>query len=223
MTLAERVSSSVRCSSRRGVWACRRGVSAVEFALIAPLLMVLFMGAVDISRAVTAANRAGYVADSIGELVSQATTTLTEAQISGIIQSAPLIDADILAYGRQIGSTNLPALVNLTISSVRFSKTDATCVANCIYLASTVFSRALAGSVRPCGLLLTAPDSAATTPATLPASTFGPVSLVVVDVAVFFQPIFLKGFPFPGTFRRSSYFRPRQVTQVNAATNCPGS
>ena len=208
--------------SLRRLRACRAGASAVELALIAPVLMVMFMGSVDVSRSVTAANRASYVADSIAQLVSQTKTTLSEDQISSFIRTAPLIDPDILAYGRQIGSHNLPALANVAISSVSFSKTDASCTTNCVYAAATVFSRALAGPVRPCGALLPASDNAATTSTTLPVSAFGPVPLVVVDVEVFFKPLFLKVFPFPERFRRSAYFRPRQVAQVNAATNCAG-
>ncbi|MGU3539240.1 TadE/TadG family type IV pilus assembly protein [Methylobacterium sp. A54F] len=210
----------------RRLVACRAGLSGVEFAILAPILVVILLGSVDASRAVTAANRASFVADSIAELVSQAQTKdavpLTEAAIDGFLRSAPLIDPDILAYGRQIGSTDLPALANVTLSSVAFTRTQPTCTVSCTYAAATIFSRALSGSLRPCGVLLPAPDGAATTALTLPASAFGPVSLVVVDVEVFFKPLFPIAFPFPNRFRRSAYFRPRQVTQVKAPTNCPG-
>jgi Flp pilus assembly protein TadG len=206
----------------RAFLAGRSGVSLVEFALIAPLLVLVFVGSIDTSRAVTAANRASYVADMIGELVSQATGTLSDETIHGFIRSAPLINADILRYGRQIGSTDLPALVNVSVSSVAFAKANAACTANCTYLAATVFSRALSGPARPCGPLLSVPDTAATTPLTLPASTFGPVSLVVVDVEVFFKPLFAGVLPIPIKFRRSAYFRPRLVARINAATNCSG-
>jgi hypothetical protein len=74
----------------RAFLAGRSGVSLVEFALIAPLLVLVFVGSIDTSRAVTAANRASYVADMIGELVSQATGTLSDETIHGLIRSAPL-------------------------------------------------------------------------------------------------------------------------------------
>ncbi|WP_132252432.1 TadE/TadG family type IV pilus assembly protein [Methylobacterium segetis] len=199
-----------------------KGTSAIEFALVAPILVLMLLGSVDASRAVTAANRAGYVADSIAELVSQVDHVLTADEIEGFIRSAPLIDADILDYGRQIGSTDLASLVNVTVSSIAFTKAVPTCTANCIFLATTIFSRALSGTTRPCGLLLPAADGAPAASKTLPISTFGPVSLVVVDVEVFFKPLFLSAMAFPAKFRRSAYFRPRQVTQVRAASNCPG-
>lgn len=203
--------------------ACRGGVAVIELALIAPLLVLLFVGSIDASRAVTAANRASYVADTIAELVSRmASDRLSADGIYGFIRTAPLIDADILQYGRQIGSTNLSALVNVTVSSVAFTKANPACTANCTYLAATIFSRALSGVARPCDPLLSVPDTAPTTPVTLPASAFGPVSLVVVDVEVFFKPRFLGALPLPTKFRRSAYFRPRQVAQINATPNCAG-
>ena len=211
-----------RSAAARAVLAGRSGTSLVEFALVAPLLALVFVGAIDTSRAVTAANRASYVADTIAEIVSQTSGPLSDETIHGFIRSAPLIDADILRYGRQIGSTDLPALVNIAVSSIAYSKASPACAANCTYLAATVFSRALAGPARPCGPLLSVPDDAATTPLTLPVSTFGPVSLVVVDVEVFFKPLFASVLPLPIKFRRSAYFRPRQVARINAATNCPG-
>jgi hypothetical protein len=39
---------------------------------------------------------------------------------------------------------------------------------------------------------------------------------------VFFKPLFASVLPLPIKFRRSAYFRPRQVARINAATNCPG-
>ena len=159
----------------------------------------------------TAANRASYVADTIAEIVSQTSGPLSDETIHGFIRSAPLIDADILRYGRQIGSTDLPALVNIAVSSIAYSKANPACAANCTYLAATVFSRALAGPARPCGPLLSVPDDAATTPLTLPVSTFGPVSLVVVDVEVFFKPLFAQ--------RAAA---PDQVPQVRLFPAAPG-
>ncbi|HEX8234087.1 MAG TPA: TadE/TadG family type IV pilus assembly protein [Caulobacteraceae bacterium] len=50
----------------------RRGVSAVEFALIAPLLLVLYAGLSELCQAMIAERRAGHVASAVGDLVAQA-------------------------------------------------------------------------------------------------------------------------------------------------------
>lgn len=48
-----------------------RGVAAVEFALIAPAMILLYSGLVEVCQAVIAARKANHVASAIGDLVSQ--------------------------------------------------------------------------------------------------------------------------------------------------------
>lgn len=55
----------------------RRGVSAVEFALIAPMLLVLYAGLSELCQAMIAERRAGHVASAIGDLVAQTETVST--------------------------------------------------------------------------------------------------------------------------------------------------
>ena len=52
----------------------RRGVSALEFALIAPVLIVMLLGMDETASAVTAQRRVGHATSEIGDLVSQYTT-----------------------------------------------------------------------------------------------------------------------------------------------------
>lgn len=206
----------------RRLAACTRATSAVEFALVAPVLILLFFAAIDVSRAVTASYRAGFVADTIAELVSQTDHTLADSELTAFIAMAPLIDPDILTYGRQTKSTDLASLANVAISSIAMSKLNATCQTNCKYVGSVVFSRALSGPTRPCGTQTAAADSAATSMTTLPNSVFGPVNMVVVDVIVFFKPYLLSAALMPSRFSRSTYFRPRLVGQVSSKSNCSG-
>ncbi|RYF92019.1 MAG: pilus assembly protein, partial [Caulobacteraceae bacterium] len=55
----------------------KRGVSAVEFALIAPALIAFYFGLAELTQAMMAERRASHAASSIGDLVAQST------QISG--------------------------------------------------------------------------------------------------------------------------------------------
>ena len=61
----------------------RRGVSAVEFALIAPVLIVFYFGIAELTQAMMADRRASHVASSIGDLVAQ-DDTITNAEIADI-------------------------------------------------------------------------------------------------------------------------------------------
>ena len=61
----------------------RRGVAAVEFALIAPVMVLLYCGLVELCQAVIAERKANHVASAIGDLVTQ-TDTVTTSDLSDI-------------------------------------------------------------------------------------------------------------------------------------------
>lgn len=60
----------------------KRGVSAVEFALIAPAMIASYFGMAEISQALLAERKAAHVASAVGDLVAQSSsvssTDLTE-------------------------------------------------------------------------------------------------------------------------------------------------
>ena len=55
----------------------RRGASAVEFALIAPLMLGLYIGCVEISDGVAADRKVTLTAGALANLTSQVTTMIT--------------------------------------------------------------------------------------------------------------------------------------------------
>jgi Flp pilus assembly protein TadG len=60
-----------------------RGVSAVEFALIAPLMILMYFGAAELTQAYMAQKRVAHVASVIADLTSQE-TTLTQDMVDDI-------------------------------------------------------------------------------------------------------------------------------------------
>ncbi len=61
----------------------RRGVAAVEFALLAPMLVLAYFGLAELTEGLMAARKVSSVAASIGDLTAQAAST-TPGQISDI-------------------------------------------------------------------------------------------------------------------------------------------
>ncbi len=59
-------------------WRDRRGVSAVEFALIAPVLIIFYFGMAEMTQAMLAQRRLSHLAASIGDVVARE-QTLTDA------------------------------------------------------------------------------------------------------------------------------------------------
>ena len=68
----------------------RRGVSAVEFALIAPAMIAFYFGLAEITQALLAERRTGHAASAIGDLVAQS-STVSNADLTDIFQVATTI------------------------------------------------------------------------------------------------------------------------------------
>ncbi|CAN1567767.1 TadG Flp pilus assembly protein TadG [Caulobacteraceae bacterium] len=68
----------------------RRGVSAVEFALIAPAMVASYFGMAEITQALLAERKAGHAASAIGDLVSQS-SSVSSSDITDIFEIASTI------------------------------------------------------------------------------------------------------------------------------------
>jgi Flp pilus assembly protein TadG len=64
-----------------------RGVSAVEFAMLLPLMITLYLGGVEVSQAIAVDRKVTLVARSLGDLVAQS-TTVTNADMTNILNAA---------------------------------------------------------------------------------------------------------------------------------------
>jgi len=67
-----------------------RGVSAVEFALIAPLMVSLYLGCVEISDGVSAQRKVTLIASTVANLTAQS-TTLSTTDVSNILDASTAI------------------------------------------------------------------------------------------------------------------------------------
>lgn len=64
-----------------------RGVSAVEFAMLLPLMITLYLGGVEVSQAIAVDRKVTLVARSLGDLVAQS-TTVTNSDMNNILSAA---------------------------------------------------------------------------------------------------------------------------------------
>lgn len=66
-------------------WRDRRGVSAVEFALIAPLLIMFYFGMNELAEAMMAQRRLSLLTSSIGDIVAR-DTQLSDARVADVFK-----------------------------------------------------------------------------------------------------------------------------------------
>ena len=65
----------------------KRGVSAVEFAMLLPLMITLYLGGVEVSSAIAVDRKVTQVARTLGDLVAQS-TALNAADMTNILNAA---------------------------------------------------------------------------------------------------------------------------------------
>lgn len=198
-----------------------RGNAATEFAILVPVMLMMLLTGYELMSAIGASTRATYLATSLAEMLSQSTLTLSTADADRIIETAPVVDPDILRYAKRNNRSDIWKVADVTLSSVLFTPLVAGCTVNCAYRGDLLFSYSQQGPTRPCGQVV--PDS---TPmpgsSTLPAEVFGPGSVVVVDVKVPYMPLVSDIFGADFSFQRTVYLRPRYVDRINYVKNCTG-
>ena len=84
----------------------KKGMAAVEFALIAPAMILLYFGVVELCQAIIADRKTNHVASAVGDLVSQAETVSTSDL------------ADIFSIGNTIMSPFPTQTLQMRVTSV---------------------------------------------------------------------------------------------------------
>jgi Flp pilus assembly protein TadG len=67
-----------------------RGLAATEFALILPMMVLLYIGGVEVTRAVTANRKVAHLTSTLGDLATQ-TREITDTEMANIFEAAEAI------------------------------------------------------------------------------------------------------------------------------------
>ena len=224
MTSKPRLPEPARTSFLRDT----RAVSAIEFAFVTPVLLLFLVAAFDCGRLVYASERVEAVANQIAEMIAEtppstsATTSgdglVASTDILSFYNSAPFIFPDVLTQATQ-QSVAWNTLLQLDLASIKFTATPTGCTSSCTYTPKVVWNYGAASSLRTCSSTITAAaDNSPSSPSTLPTDSFGPTSLLVVDVHYTWSPTFGAAYFTPVTFARSVYLNPRYVPNVEATS-----
>jgi Flp pilus assembly protein TadG len=124
-------------------WSDRRGIAAVEFALIMPILLIMYFLTMEASQAIETSKKVSRIGSMVADLVTQQ-TSVVKADVDGIMRIGPVT---LQPYNRSTPS--------ITITAIQVSP-DAT-------KALVVWSRKLVAGV-------TSPGATANTETTVPAT-----------------------------------------------------
>ncbi len=167
----------------------RRGVVALEFAIMAPLLMVPLMFMYDAANGWMVWHRLTVAARSVAQI---STLLAVNADGSNTLSHDQAWRASTAIYAAMPETLAAGAIYGVVMSEVLFSSPDScngvTCVAN------VAWSTTLLGSAtrRACGAPLSAvPDSFPPSPGVLPQSAFQSAPVLVVDITYSFKPTLL--------------------------------
>jgi Flp pilus assembly protein TadG len=86
----------------------RRGASAVEFALIAPLMLAFYFGLTELCQAMLAERRVSHVASAVGDLVTQ-TDKLSASEVADIFAIGKTVLTPFPNVGLQMRATSVTA------------------------------------------------------------------------------------------------------------------
>jgi Flp pilus assembly protein TadG len=215
---------------------CRRALAAIEFALIAPVLVLMAFGSYDIVQGFITYTRVNYAAQAIGQIATSMAVAGTNLNQLNDTQALAATSA-VYALLPALNSANPPAF-SVVLSSIAMTPTVSGCTSNCTYTAHVAWSSVFQGSgtARPCdttqgvSVITSVPDTASPSPTTLPVDAYSSSPLLVADVTYTFQPVFLIAIQTSITMTSSAYFSPRtggpanwvQFTDTTPAIQCPG-
>ena len=160
----------------------KRGVAAVEFALILPLMLLLYLGSTQIVQSLMASRKLSIVARALSDLVAQqpAGSDLTDAQLN-----------DVFAAAGSIMSPFSTGSLKMTVSSVEFVQKTLLGLPIPGLDAKPRWSVQRNGSpLRPCAVLTPVTDASQNGTNNMPTGLYAAGSIIVADVSYSYTPSF---------------------------------
>jgi Flp pilus assembly protein TadG len=90
---------------------CTRGAAAVEFALLVPLMILIYFGVVEVTQGAMTQQRVAHTASAIGDLVAQS-STITSAEVGDVFSVGQTIMYPYPTGGLQMRVSSLTADAN---------------------------------------------------------------------------------------------------------------
>ena len=217
-----------------GLLRARSGIAAIEFALIAPIMIAACAGLYDLTTAFLALQRVNMAALAIDQILTfqAAADTLTNTNILDLPEVQTATSA---IYAYLPGTMTAPtSSFGVVVTSVVVTLQNTSCTSACTYVPNVAWSglyQGAAGSLRPCGAnaLTWVADTTTSSSTALPidlqppqANPQPPQPMLVVDVYYTYTPLFFTFVTGNIIMMRSAYFPPRTGLQSDWVQYYPG-
>jgi Flp pilus assembly protein TadG len=100
------------------------GVSAVEFAILLPLMLTMYLGGVEVSQAVSADRKTTLVAHTVGDLIAQQTNVTSAYVTNVLVNASPAVAYPFSASNLSTTVTSVCIDSTGTIATVAWSRTQ---------------------------------------------------------------------------------------------------
>lgn len=122
-----------------------RGASAVEFAFVAPVMILLYFGLAELCGAMLAERKASHVASATGDLVAQA-SVIHDSDISNIFAVGAIIMEPDSSTGLGMRVTSVQAGSTATATTVGWSSASGTLTADTVGASITIPANMIAAN-----------------------------------------------------------------------------
>ena len=170
----------------------QRGVSALEFALISPIIILIYFGVGELCEAMMAQRRASHAASAVGDLASQS-QTLSSSDVSDVFAAASTIMSPFPTTTLKL------RLTSVTMNSSGVAKVDWSCSQGGL----TAYTAGTTMSSLPSGILAASGDSI----------VIGDGQYTWTSPAKYVLPNGL-------SFSETTYLKPRKSAQVTGPSSC---
>jgi Flp pilus assembly protein TadG len=186
-----------------------RGVSAIEFALIAPVMILLYCGMAELSSGIMAARKSGHATSTVGDLVAQA-TQVSASDMFNLFMAASDVIVPFPAQNSTGGYILLTRASSLSVRNDGSVQVDWSC---------TPDNPAQSSQLPP----LAANTKMTGVPVNLLNTSNPGDSVIETDGVYQFTPPSNWIFPTGLKFQNTYYFKPRRSVSVSYSTTNSGS
>lgn len=188
------------------------GISALEFAICAPVFIMLLLGGADMLRYITACDRVEAIANSISLMLAQNSSGTVSYQDVQFYHDSAMLTYPALLSEAYRQNVDWASRISISMAAVTFL-TAPGCSQNCTYAPSMVWTGG--DAPRSCSVPPTAvADTDTPSPTTLPSHVFGPGTIIVTDVVYRLTPLFQNRFFNGLVVRRSAYATARLTSLI---------